>query len=343
MRKLRYIIYLSLALVVTACNHKELCYTHRDHAHKFHIQVNADYRYDWEENYGYIDWVSNWPDHYIDYESLRPKTPTGIRVVNYNENNDSKIHNIGANGGVVTLYEGVNDILFYNNDTEYILFQREDDGNKATTRASTRTRTRATYLGSEYTKQGEETVTPPDVLFANFVESYVPEKSVEPVEVPTTLQPLVFTYKIRYEFDEGVQYIVRARGALSGMAKSVLLESGKTSADAATLLFDNCEITDYGVRAIVNSFGIPAFPNANYPARSELQNGLQLEVYLRGAANNKKVFNFDVTDQISKQPHGGVIVVKCPGITEEEGMQGSGGFDVDVNEWGDYEDVILPF
>ena len=345
MKRLAYILtVVLLALGAISCEHKELCIHHREHAHKFHIEIVADYRCDWEEHYDYIDWSKSWPDNYIDYDGLRPSTPKGLRVINYNENLESNTHNISAEGGVVTLYEGPNDILLYNNDTEYILFQRQQNGNKATTRATTRTRTRATYVGSEYTEKGEETMTPPDMLFANYIEGYVPEKSIDPVEVPVTLQPLVYTYKIRYEFleeDGGLEYVAYARGALSGMAASVLMDSGETSAEGATLIFDNCEVTDYGVRALVTSFGIPGFPNENYLTRVEnRKNGLNLEVILR---NGKLLnFNFDVTEQVQKQPHGGVIVVSGIQIKPEDGTQGSGAFDVDVNGWADYEDIILP-
>ena len=344
MKKLLNIMLLALVLMVASCNHKDLCYNHREHAHKFHVKILADYRCDWEENYGFTDWSAFWPNNYIDYESLRPKTPKGLRVINYNEMLESNIHNIGANGGVITLYEGSNDILFYNNDTEYILFQRQQDGSKATTRATTRTRSRATYIASEYTEAGEETMTTPDMLFANYVEGYVPVKSVDPVPFPITLQPLVFTYKIRYEFleeDGGLQYVAYARGALSGMAKSVVMETGETSEEGATIMFDDCEITDYGVRAVVTSFGIPAFPNDNYLARTNgRKHGLNLEVILR---NGKLVqFDFDVTEQVQKQPHGGVIVVSGIQIKPEDGTQGTGAFDVDVNGWGDIVDVPLP-
>ena len=344
MKKLLNIMLLALMLVVTSCDHKDLCYNHREHAHKFHVEVMADYRCDWEENYGYVDWYTEWPDHYIDYESLRPAEPKGLRVINYNEKLESNTHNISKDGGVVTLYEGSNNILFYNNDTEYILFQRQQNGNKATTRATTRTRTRASYVGGEYTEKGEATMTPPDMLFANYVEDYVPEKSIDPVAFPVTLHPLVFTYKIRYEFLEeagGLEYVAYARGALSGMAASVLMDTGETSSEGATFLFDDCELTDYGVRAIVTTFGVPGFPNDNYLTRSDSRkNGLNLEVVLR---NGKLLnFNFDVTEQIQKQPHGGVIVVKGIQIKPEDGTQGSGAFDVDVNGWEDYEEVVLP-
>ena len=344
MKKLFNISLLLLVLVVTSCNHKDLCIHHRDHAHKFHIQVDADYRCDWEENHGYQDWQAIWPDYYVDYDGLRPATPKGLRVINSNEKLGSNAHNIAAEGGVVTLYEGPNDILFYNNDTEYILFQRNQSGNKATTRATTRTRTRATYISSEFAEPGEETMTPPDMLFANHVEGYVPEKSIDPVHFPVTLHPLVFTYKVRYEFleeDGGLEYVAYARGALSGMARSVTIETGETSVEGATILFDNCELTDYGVRALVTSFGVPDFPSQGYEARvEERKNALNLEVVLR---NGKLInFNFDVTEQVQQQPHGGVIVVSGIKIDPDDGKQGTGAFDVDVNGWENTEDIYLP-
>lgn len=325
------------AVVFTACEHKDLCLNHRDHAHKYHIRVVADYRYDWEECLGGPDWKTSWPDDYLPYDDLRPGTPSGIRVVNFNEAGDYNLHNIAANGGVVNLYEGKNHLLFYNNDTEYIVFSNFD--NMATTRATTRVRTRASYTGNSYADDDEPTLTPPDMLYANYYDSYVAEKVVDPADVEVTLQPLVFTYKVRYEFKEGLKYVSMARGALSGMASSVLLVSGETSADAATLLYD-CEVTDYGVRALVTSFGVPGYPHPNYPTRETGKHALNLEILMK---NGKTiVFEKDVTDQVKAQPHGGVIIFDEIVISEDEGKQGSGGFDVSVDGWKDYVDVPLP-
>ena len=52
-------------------------------------------------------------------------------------------------------------------------------------------------------------------------------------------------------------------------------------------------------------------------------------------------FDFDVTDQVSSQPRGGIIVVDNIEIDDADGALG-GGFDVDVDGWGDYEDIELP-
>lgn len=336
MKRLVYIIAL-LAFVLPSCQHKELCYNHRDHAHRYHVNIVADYRQDWEELNNYKNWLKDWPSHYMPYDDLRPGTPSGIRVINYGGDGQSNIHNIQANGGIVSLYEGPNDILFYNNDTEYIIFSRTGHG--VTTRATTRTRTRATYKGSPFAYENEETMTPPDMLYANFFEGVIAEKSLDPVDLEVTLQPLVYTYKIRYEFAEGLKYVAIARGALTGMASSVLMNTGETSDVTATLIYD-CELQDYGARALVNSFGIPGYPNANYPTKAPAKHGLNLELVLK---NGKLVtFDFDVTDQIEAQPHGGVIVVDGIVIKSEDGSQGSGAFDVDVNDWGEYEDIYLP-
>lgn len=340
MKRVSYILGILLLLVsLPACEHKDLCYNHSEHAHKYHINVIADYRYDWEEWYGGPNWAVEWPSHYMDYDALRPQKPNGIRIINHNYEGLSDKHNIGADGGIVTLFEGSNDVLFYNNDTEYIIFQHSD--NVASTRATTRKMSRASYSGNQYASSNEETMTPPDMLYANYYEDLYVKKQEHPVDITVTLQPLVYTYKIRYEFDEGLQFVAMARGALSGMARSVLLHNGNTSEEAATLLYD-CEISDYGVRAIVNSFGVPNYPHGNYPSRgdADIRHALNLEVLLRNGS--MITLNFDVTDQVQAQPHGGVIVVDGIVIEEEDGTQGSGSFDVEVNDWGPYEDIELP-
>ena len=100
-------------------------------------------------------------------------------------------------------------------------------------------------------------------------------------------------------------------------------------------------MTEYGARALVTTFGIPDFPNAKYPTRADgRKHALSLEVQMR---NGKLInFDFDVTDQVLAQPHGGVIVVGGIVIEESVGTSGSGAFDVEVNDWGEYEDIYLP-
>ena len=118
------------------------------------------------------------------------------------------------------------------------------------------------------------------------------------------------------------------------------MDTGNTSVESATIIYD-CNITDYGARALVTTFGIPDFPNANYPTKTDgRKHALNLEILMR---NGKIIsFDFDVTDQVLAQPHGGVIVVTGIVIEESDATSGSGAFDVEVNDWGEYEDIVLP-
>jgi hypothetical protein len=150
-----------------------------------------------------------------------------------------------------------------------------------------------------------------------------------------------------FEFKDGIEFVSRAEGALSGMAASVTLETGETSEESATILFDKGDIiytnddkTEGYIRALVMSWGTPGFPHPNYPTRTDAKHALTLDVRQR---NNKvKTFEFDVTDQLLLQPHGGVIIVSGLEITKEEGQEGSGGFVPEVDEWGETEDIELP-
>ena len=159
------------------------------------------------------------------------------------------------------------------------------------------------------------------------------------------MQPLVYTYVIRYEFEAGLQHVALARGAIAGLAESVYLRDGRTSDEPIILLYD-CDIKDYGCEAHVKSFGIPGFPDEYYGRAgdnaAERPYTLNLEVML---TNGKTIeFNFDIADQLQKQPRGGVITVSGITIEDEKNEpepSPSGGFDVDLGGWGE-EEIDLP-
>lgn len=334
-----YVLCAILIASLVSCEHKEFCYDHDPHALKYHVNVKASYEQEWQYTYGNAtDWKAEWPDSLpMSYEDLRPGIPEGLRILSFDETGRQEMKNMPASGGILSLSEGTFSLLFYNNDTEYIVFDKLESF--TTARASTRTRTRSSYMGNSYSQtKNEKTVSAPDMLYGNYLEKYTPEKVVVAPDMDITMHPLVFTYVIRYEFEHGLQYVALARGALAGMAESVYLNSGQTSAAVATVLYD-CTLEEYGAQACVNSFGIPNYPNGNY-ARSENVYALNLEVRLKnGIIRN---FDFDVTEQVAQQPHGGIITVSGIKISDEDGKHGSSGFDVDVNEWGEFEDIEIP-
>lgn len=334
----------ALAAVLPSCEHKDLCLDHSSHALRYSTDLRLDYNFAWEiPHEGQTDWQSTWDAAKMGtpYDALRPHLPEGVRVSSYDSKGIHQTSNIKPSGEEVFLSPGENSLLVYNNDTEYIIFKGMDS--YATASITTRSRSRGSYSGNPLylpaRGESEETFNMPDILYCKYIDSYMQERSTVANPLHVTMQPVVFTYLVRYEFSHGLNYVALARGALSGMAESVSLHDGHTSKAPATLLYD-CTIEPWGVQAVVTSFGIPDFPNPSY-TRGDESFAINLEVKLY----NGKILNFyhDVSEQLRRQPHGGVIVVPGIEISDKEGNSGSGAFDVEVEGWGEYEDVEIIF
>ncbi len=323
------------ASLMTSCR-KELCYDHDLHAQKSHIDIHTSWEQEWERPYGF-DWKNNWNSSFeYTYDALRPAISKGIRVNAY-QGDAKRSTNIKAEGQRVVIFSGKQQLLFFNNDTEYILIDGEDAAASAS--ATTRTRTRASYFADH---KNENTVNPPDMLYSAYYDGFEMIPQLKPLDFPVTMRPLTYTYWVRYEFESGLQYVALARGALSGMAKSVYLHNGATPADEATLLYD-AELTAYGASARFMSFGVPGLTDGNYAPAADGDGKFNLNLEVRLKNGKMLSYDFDVTDQVKQQPRGGVITVTGIVVSDEDGTEGSGGFNPDVDGWGDYEDIEMPF
>lgn len=335
---------LAMALF-TSCENKELCFDHGEHTMRYASRVNASYDLIWEQpEDNATDWPADWPSLGLGfgYDALRPTVPEGIRMIAYNDNGTRTETNMPPYGEETYLPAGKNSVLFYNNDTEYIVFDNLSSYGDAT--ATTRSRYRSSYTGNPFyvpgrssgTKSDETTVSAPDVLFGHYVDSYVQGRDTQAQQFDITLRPLVFTYVIRYIIDKGYENVALARGAIAGMAGSVYLHNGHTSSEAVTVLYD-CTLEPWGIQAVVKSFGIPDYPNPSYSRRPG-DFAITLEVRLRNG--NISSQHFDITAQMERQPHGGVITIDGIEIKNDSGSSG-GGFDVSVDDWGEFEDVPI--
>lgn len=346
MKRYLYLYMVALAsLVATSCTHKELC----DDARLFHINAHITYRLDWEDT-NEIDWKSPgcWPADYIPYDNLRPNKSKGLASWNYKGGKPGFLNIIGTDGGIINLGSEYTNLLIYDSDPEFNDISYLEDG--AIVRATTRTKTRASHTANKFANKDEECKKSPSPLFANYFENFYAEKLLDPADVYIELQPLVFTYYIRIPIKEGLENIrtYGHTGDLSGMADGVNLLNGETLEKAVTILFDNQEdygfdvvrVTDWGIEAIVRSYGLPGYPRVNYPTRGN-PNALGINIFTK--AGKMQRFECDVTEQMLKQPHGGVINWSGDDIIieKEAGTEGSGAFDVEVEDW-EYKDIILP-
>lgn len=340
-------ILILICLFLTACEHKELCLDHSSHTNRIEYLFSLSYDIEWEYNVeNYIDWKQNWNNNIgLDYDDIRPSEPEGVRLHIFNQDyKTEKVYNLNPNESTVHFSdEGHYALLMHNNDTEYIVYQGMES--YSTAYATTRGINRASYKGNSLLTRadGEEevTVNPPDVLYGAYIDSIYVEKSTRADTISFKLYPLTYTYLIQYKIEQGREFIALARGALAGMAHGVNLSNGRTSTKDVTVMFD-AKVKDYGVKALVQSFGIPDYPNPIY-SRAPRQYGLNLEVRLKDGTIHQ--FEFDVTDQVAKQPEGGVIIVDginidIPQVGGDE--ENNDGFNIGVEGWGDVVDIPLP-
>lgn len=323
---------------MTSCR-DELCYHHYPS-----LDVSLSWEHEWERDYG-MNHPVNWDAslHGFGYDALRPGMPEWVNLIHFaadGTRNENYLSNAGDN--VMVDYGDGQSLLLYNGDTEYIIFS--DIASPPDARASATSRTRTSLTAVTERHPTARTTNPPDVLYSAYISDISDIKMHEIRPLSVKMQPLVFTYVVRYEFEYGLQHVRQARGALGGMAESVYLLDGRTSEETTIIIYD-CELKDYGCEAHVRSFGVPGFPDEYYgraeAAPTTRPYTLNLEVLLQ---NGKTLeFNFDIAEQLAKQPKGGVIRVDGIRIEDEQNVAtgSESGFDVDLSGWGNVE-VDLP-
>lgn len=338
--RLSRILHITLLMVMmsvlTSCR-DELCYNHFRSA-----SLSLSWEQEWERDYGMnhsATWDANL--HGFDYNYLRPLTPEWVNLIRFSSDGSRHETYLNPEGGDVTLDAGEGQsFLLYNGDTEYIILS--DIASPPNARASATERSRASLTYVSEIHPTARTTNPPDVIYASYISNIPSIEKHDYLPISVRMHPLVFTYLVRFEFDYGKEHIALARGALGGMAESVYLLDGRSSDESTIILFD-CDLKDYGCQAQVRSFGIPGFPDEYYNRESpDVPNRpytLNLEVRLN---NGKYVeFNYDVSDQIANQPRGGIIKISGLRIEDEASFTDSG-FNVDISDWGDREDIELP-
>ncbi|MDE6652535.1 MAG: DUF5119 domain-containing protein [Paramuribaculum sp.] len=327
-----YILFATGLFALTSCR-EDLCY---DHFRNTAIELS--YEQVWERDYG-MNHSQNWDsDTHGEYNSYCPGLPETISMHAYSqESGESSLFFLDHKGGIAGLRSGKCDILLYNNDTEYVVV--DDNATVAEMTATTTTRSRSTLTPLH---SGERTVSPPDVLYGAYLTDMQGADPHRDTTITAVLRPLVYTYIIRYEFDEGLEFARLARGAIAGMAEKVRLKDGSTTSDRATVLFD-CEQRSWGFIAKVTTFGVPSFSGEHYRDGNVVDPNLDFKLNLEVLCSNGKIttFEHDITAQVRKQPRGGVIVVKGLYLIDDDSQVDSG-FDVSIDDWGEWTDVELP-
>jgi hypothetical protein len=323
----------SMSLLFTGCR-KDLCFNHFRS-----VTVTTSYEQVWERNNG-TDVRSLWDDELLGrtYEDFLPSPCTMVTCLIYNKDAGTMdkvyLNNTTEN---IPLPSGTNSLMFFNNETDVMEFYNLED--RTTALCTTVPRSRSSYRSTE---TNEVTVAEPEMMYGCYLSDVEDVAMHEVRNLTAHMTPLVFTYVIRIEFEHGLEYVSLARGGVTGMARGVFLRDGGTTAETATILFDDCEVIKNGLVTYLNSFGPPNYIDADFngpaPSRSlkASSTGKQmLNLEIRLSNGTTKYFYIDISDQIASMPTGGLVLVDKLRIEDEEGSGGSGNsaFDVTMEGW----------
>lgn len=323
-----------------------------------------------------LEWKTQW--QYLWDESLYGPIgytePTGVRANVYTLNEERErirytTRNFGNEGGRVSLTTSKTyDMVFYNNDTEYILFSTDESN--AYYHATTRSNARAAYTRA-YAHYNQ-----PDLLFGTFLQDLYVTEDPEAYEihydndgspyyvyhVHADLTPYTMIYlcqvMVLNNEDENGKRITGCQGiSMNGLSGGVDLftrmtdstnlvtitqeETRPMQTDRDLTLPDGTKTVGDIMAARILTWGLPGIdPLANVATRTYAEPRASVHAGIGLTLRNGNVYTIeeDITEQIRKRPAGGVITIvidadELPDNIVGEEPKPGGGFDASVENW----------
>lgn len=325
-------------------------------------EVNVDMV--WQINWK-ATWDFNWDVQVLG--TLGYQLPASMCLHIYGLNSEGELynhseHNFVGTSSFVDVPVGVYNLLFYNNDSEALLFTSADD----LADIFCYTRTISTGLKDSepiYTPQqkaagltkaddlsSEPVSLPPEGLFSMYDQNFfitddpkdlVFEDGRYILKVEGELDPSTYIYLIQVKLLNNNGRVVGSAGggAITGMAGGVNLMSREALENTVSVPMDVYMDRDQDMLgAKVFSFGLPgcnAYDKASVKAAPEHTHYLVLNIsYSNGTYRNIRA---DITDQVRALPTGGVITLELdvedfPPI-EGGGEETGGGFSALIDDW----------
>lgn len=364
-------VALLLTSIITGCQRKDLYLAQHGTLNidvsVYDIQLDLLWGLDWKTEWQYL-----WDESF--YGPIGYTEPTGVRanVYTLDETNQRfryTTRNLPKTGGKVSLTTRQSyDMVFYNNDTEYILFSTDEANDYFY--ATTRSNTKAAYTRS-YDHYNQ-----PDQLFGTYLhdlyvtddpDAYKMSYDEEGIpyyvfEVNATLDPYTFIYlyqvMVLNNDDDAGKRITGCEGiSVDGLAGGVDLFTRVTDSlnlvtitqeetmpmltDRALRLPDGTETTGDIFAARIMTWGIPGIdPLAQNATRTEAQPQDSIGAGIGLIMRNGTVYPIqrNITEQIKQRPAGGVITIvidaaEIPDSIIGEKPKPGGGFDASVDNW----------
>lgn len=359
-----------VVMVVAGCQRKPLYLAQRGtidvNVSVYDIQLDLLWGLEWKTEWQYL-----WDESL--YGSIGYTEPAGVRANVYttdgaNGRTKYTTRNFGSSGGRVSLTTlSMYDMIFYNNDTEYILYSTDESSYYY---ATTRSNTKAAYTRA-YSHYNQ-----PDQLFGACISNlYVSEDpddySIEfdrennPIyvyKVNADLTPHTFIYLCQVmllnNVDEKGYRVTGAEGiTASGLAGGVDLFTRVTDSlnlvaitqeDVKPMLKERDLRLPDGSSAVgdifaarIMTWGLPGIdPLEEVKSRRIIQPQDSIHLGIGLKLRNGAVYPIEhnVTEQMKRRPAGGVITVVIDAGAIPDSIigakpQAGGGFDASVDNW----------
>lgn len=313
-------------LLLTSCEHKELCYRH---PHTTKVRVEFDWR--------------NAPD----------ADPEGMCVFFYPENGGDPVRFDfgGKQGGEIDVVVGGYRLIAYNNDNEAVRFggQSSFDTHYGYTREGSLFEP---ILGNGFAttsvpraegSEEEKVVITPDMIWGCTALDVVISESgscgytcvtdelggrpirIEGTEKVITLYPCELLCHYSYEIRnvENLSSVSKMSTTLSGMSGSMVMSTGELGTECVTLPLE--ARANYNPDTITGEF----FTFGHHPENPQLHN-LVLYVWLNDG--HKYYYTFDLTDQVHTAPDPRRVHLIVDGLTFPLQFEDSN-VDVGIDDW----------
>ena len=329
---------LSLLLLVTACEHKELCY---HHPHTAQLQVEFDWSYapDAERN-NEVEGMCLW-FYPVDEAGTQTGEPMRYDLA-------------GMKGGTVEIPVGRYQVLYYNNDYEVVQFRGVGDFWQQECYTREGSLFEPVFGNASYSAprakgtEEERVVITPEMMWGDhamnvdirekglsywFVRDGETERTtIERDELRLTLMPheqiCRYTYEIRNV--KNVGYVTQMSASLSGMSGSVCCASEQVEVEAVTLPFEASFDEQTHIVGDFHTFG-------HHPENDE-RHKLALYVWLNDGS--KWLYTFDVTGQVDEAPDKRRVHIVIDELSLPEPIGDDSGFQPTVDGWIEEEEEI---
>lgn len=324
------ITHSSFLILLTSCEYKELCY---DHNHWAEVNIV----FDWSIAEGGGTKASFAP---------AAISGTGMTVLFYNMDapmsEPLRYDLTGRDGGTVRLLPGTYRALAYNYDTETILYRNMNvlDMLEAYTRPSSieeGTQLSRSRMPRATNTESEPVILEPDPLWAAASEPFtlkLPTSSSTASEEATTIvmypTPRYREVTVTINNVPNLQYTGQFAGALSGVAPSVIMETGEIRDGKVTEAFTAQVKGQSTLQMTFRIFGHCPYADANS------YNPHYLTIYAILADGTQWYYTFDITEQMHNKETASDtydIEIELEGLPVPKPIVNGSGFQPTVDSW----------